>query len=451
MFVAPRILQFETPEELNSSWRGQVLPKQISSLTPSKYDRQIVLQLDDSANSTKAARFLNNRHPQSKWLVLKNNELKGTDGTTVTQLTADEWGTKPRIVLVGTFRHDQLTLGGKSATEITEMIRNLTVVRETSVSWIDWLLGRTFCPIARIKIIGWQSEASQTTDFHALRNSGMRTFSTRLAGSLKKQNTSAESIKIYDGPVEVDVLGRTWITNLQSGALENHSPAVRFLVALERNQAVIKPMPFEEMVIDAAEWDQMSGWNNDGNALNQAPPLSVGKVERRAIVLVTPEDVLKTNAPSDFQEAVNALLQKHPESEVYAISKGRNGNFQQWKFNTNSTQSEWKPNWENLQEVILTGLYDKVELLGHGDPKEGRIGDMSYNEVIKEFSKLMGTAAGIKHLSILACCTPLEFGVTLYAQLAAGNHANTSGYFIKEITLSENPISGSIKEFVGKK
>ncbi|PWU08462.1 MAG: hypothetical protein C5B47_04670, partial [Verrucomicrobia bacterium] len=208
--------------------------------------------------------------------------------------------------------------------------------------------------------------------------------------------------------------------------------------------ATIRPVPFEELARGTAEENHTSG-GNAAPVLNRAPPLSVGKLERRGLVLVLPEDVLKTNAPSDFQDAVHALLQKHPETEVYAMSKGRKGNVRHWKFHTDLEEGDWKGKWSPLQ-TVLTGEYAKIELLGHGDPRNAQMGLMSYSDVAKELAKLMGRVSEIEHLSILACCTPLEFGVTLQSQLAAGSQIHSAGCLVKEITLSEVPISIGIDQ-----
>ncbi len=429
LFVVPRLLQFETPEELHSSWRAQAIPQRSNLFQPSKkYDKQIILQLDDSVNSRRAVRYLNNRHPHSTLLVVGNNDFSRQDGSTFSGLTSEEWGVRARVILVGTFRNQQMTLGGKSARDLTLMIKKLAETREniSSSSWLDWILGRPRHSLARIKVVGWSTETEEIVSTVG-ENSGIRKFSTQLLENLQKENVSAESLKSYDGPVEIDVLGRTWVTNSQSGEVEHHSPMLRFLVKMERNQAVIQPVPFADM----EEWD----------VLSQAPALSVGKAERRAIVLIVPEIVLKTNAPTEFQAAVKALREKHPEVEVYAINEKENEG--QWKFDPTIQEDGWKENWRVLK-TPLNGKYQKVELLGHG--KNAQIGHMSYDRAAQAFSKLMGKVTEIGHLSILACSTALEFGIALQTQLAGNGDC-----MVEEITLSESPLSIELNSSPGRR
>ncbi|PWU11561.1 MAG: hypothetical protein C5B47_00725, partial [Verrucomicrobia bacterium] len=391
LFVESAALQFDTPEDVKSAWRGQVLPRKFSFSQPSKYTTQIVLQLDHNARSTEAARFLDNRHRNSRWLVLdENNQLIFRDHGK--PRIPDKWDENTRIVLVGTLHDDETMISGQLPVKISEVIAQLMPEQKGEY------------PIARIKVLGWSLDP-QTGEGIGSRSGmvGMKGFCSELLTLLKKKGMPVKSLKGYEGPVEIDIRGRTWV--LDSRGLWRHKSAslLRFLVEEKDGVPLIKEVPLKNLF-------------DDVDVVPTPPALSVGSADRRAVVLIVSRTELKSNKMTAFREAVENLRIKHPQTEFYAFTREDNGRFKQWKYGLIRGNPDWSENW-HLSTGFSRKEYDKILLLGHGNKEGGGINGVEDEEIARGISEFFVNVSRVEHLGVLVCNSKPEFGVMLYNKL----------------------------------
>ncbi len=413
LFVESTVLQFDTPEDVKSAWRGQVLPRKFSFAQPSKYTTQIVLQLDHNARSTEAARFLDNRQRNSRWLVLdENNHLVSQD--TGEQMISDKWEENTRIVLVGTLHDDRSTISGQSPMKVAEVITQLMPKRKGEY------------PVARIKIVGWSLDPQTGEGISSGSGvAGMKGFSSELLGFLKKKGMPVKSIKGYEGPVEIDIRGRTWV--LDSRGLWRHKSAslLRFLVEEKDGQPIIKDVPIKNLF-------------DDVDVLPGTPALSVGRPDRRAVMLIVSRAQLKSNKMTEFREAVENLRIKHPQTEFYALTREDNGRFKQWKYVPVRGNPRWSENW-HLSTGFSQKEYDKILLLGHGNKDGGGINGVEDEEIARGISEFLVNVSKIEHLGVLVCGSKPEFGMMLYDKLRSSTIGRITGSALPVYIAGKSP------------
>ncbi len=164
--------------------------------------------------------------------------------------------------------------------------------------------------------------------------------------------------------------------------------------------------------------------------------------ERRAVVVVVSENVLRTSDPTDIRKAVESLLRKRPETEFYALCRDANGQFQRWRFE-DASSTDWPGKWSTLPHSFrLEGEYDKITLLAHGDDERKILSDIEYEDVGSRFADLLIDLTRIDHISILACGVLPTFGVRLYQQIAE-ERARGGGVIALLRNTLPNRITGS--------
>ncbi len=416
LFVEATVLEFDTPEDVKSAWRGEVLPRRFRFSQESKYTTQIVLQLDQNAQSIEAARHLDNRHKNSRWMIVDNHgDLRQHDDGESSKIIPEKWDDNTRIVLVGTLLDHQATISGRSAADVAKIIRKLVPN------------GMGKYPISRIKLVGWSLDAKTHQGISSRVGAvSMKGFSFKLLKMLKENGMPVESLKAYAGPVEVDVRGRTWVANSR-GIMIRNSAILRLLVEVKDGQPVMREAPIKNIFDDA-------------DILPNTPVLSVGKSDRRAIILMVSKEQLKSNKMSEFREAVINFRIKHPGAEVYALSREDNGRFKQWKFDPSIRPGEWAENW-HLSGGLAHKDYNKIILLGHGSKEDKQINGIENDEIAAGFTKLVKNVSKIEHITILACGTHPEFGVMLYNKLMEDSSTSIHNkVVIDRISGSELPV-----------
>lgn len=391
LFVESTVLQFDTPEDVKSAWRGQVLPRKFSFFQPSKYTTQIVVQLDHNARSTEAARFLDNRQRNSRWLVLdENNQLVPQHKEE--QMFPEKWDENTRIVLVGTLHDDRSTISDQSPMKVAELIAQLIPKQKGEY------------PIARIKIVGWSLDPQTGEGISSGSGvAGMKGFSSELLNRLKKKGMPVKAIKGYERPLEIDIRGRTWVLDSRGMWIHKSASLLRFLVEEKDGRPIVKEVPIKNLF-------------DDVDVLRGTPALSVGRADRRAVILIVSRAELKSNKMTEFREAIENLRIKHPQTEFYALARGDNGRFTQWKYNSMRGNSGWSENW-HLSTGFSRTEYDKILLLGHGNKEGGGMNGVEDAEIARGISEFLVNVSKIEHLGVLVCESKPEFGVMLYNKL----------------------------------
>ncbi len=151
----------------------------------------------------------------------------------------------------------------------------------------------------------------------------------------------------------------------------------------------------------------------------------------RAVVIVVPEEELKTNNNNRFRQEVENLRQKHPTSEVYALSLAENEQWRQWKFEPGIREGvkNWIP-----QESPLQGKYDKIILFSHGQGEQ----EPQYGAAVKGFAAFVRDVKEIDCLNIVLGRIQQKFGIMLYQKFAE------TGVAVPYMMGSEQLVDGNL-------
>lgn len=404
LILSPRVVTSETPEDAKSSWTApKQLPKYFEFWKDSKYDRQIVIQWDDNRSSNLASRYFNNRHKNSIWLKydFAKKELLWK-GQSISKLKPEWWGERTRLVIVVQPTDEQ------------------AADPKTTAQWIKKIIpsDQETKPIARMKLV-WQSpqnptpphdevvdERGETSTKEEETKKGALQFAGALLKELKKEGVGVQGAKVYGGPVEVDVMGRTWVIHSETGLREHHSSELRYLVQLDVNHEVqVEPVKN----------------NIEVERLKKAPAFHSGEASRKAVILVVPEKVLKNNEPTDkesteFHEVMEGLWREQPQGGFYAMSQSKDGEITWWEYDP-SERTGWTESWKPL-DGFLSGRYAEMALIGHGNGNVGAIENIPYPQISEGLAKKMKKGSKIDTIKILSCDTKDVFGTTLAEQLA---------------------------------
>ena len=182
----------KTEEDAKSSWTGGAInrPQNFYKET-TQYDKQLIIQLGDDANVTRASRFLYNKHASpiesdllpTQWLRWDkaSNSLVNVEGVAVVP------GANSRIILVGhgSADSDETRIDDLSVEETADIVK--TKVPSGGA-------------VKKISLVGGDI--------------GHR-FNNALLENLSKAGRKIESVTARQGLVQVDVLGRKWTGELQ--------------------------------------------------------------------------------------------------------------------------------------------------------------------------------------------------------------------------------------------
>ncbi len=136
----------------------------------------------------------------------------------------------------------------------------------------------------------------------------------------------------------------------------------------------------------------------------------------RAVVIMVPENVLKTEERNEFRHAIENLRQRHPTIEIYALSQAENGQWKNWKFDETIQGSEWQKNWIAL-ETSLQGEYEKITAIWHGQQKFDLIEESNNRIAAEKISDFVRDVRQVERLSIVACGKKPQLGTLLYQKL----------------------------------
>jgi|GEM_PF-4905215 len=423
ILTSPRVVTMETPADLDSVWRAdEILPQKFDFAGDSKYDKQIVIQLDDSGISELSARYFNNHHKNSILLKydhkngkLLRQELSGQYKIISTPLDPKDWGDNPRVVLVANPIDGKVPLSAKKVARIINKIvpsgpgiKSIARIKlawdfsdatlETDVDESHISIGQGWLNRLRARIVSL-TRAEQNRD-------RATTFTAQLLKRLQRTDATdgrgtniKTTLKVYNGPIEVDVMGRTWVTDPETGFREHHSSTLRSLVQLN---------VVGEVVTRAVENPEM------GEILKAAPALNNKEAQRQAVVLVLPEDVLKTNVSTEFHQVVRDLWKEQPDGGFYAMSRNANGTIKWWEYSP-SAQKSWADSWQPF-DGQLQGKFAEIGLIGHKDQGVGLVEGMSFEQLSQEITKKIKTGAKIEAFNLLICGAGEDGGTRLAEQ-----------------------------------
>ncbi|WP_215778120.1 TcdA/TcdB pore-forming domain-containing protein [Paludibacterium sp. B53371] len=379
LYAAPAWLASDTPADIESSWRGAPLPARLSLSEASKYARQLVLSLDQRELTQTAARYLNNRHPNSRHIVRQGDGALRLDNRLVQQLDASQWDDNSRLVLVGQLSADQRELGDLPAAALARLIAQLLPPGGQ---------------IARIKLV-----ANASLPLAPGRGPD---YVENLLRALRAEGVDGATVKSYGSELVVDVFGQVWQSDMPGGESWQRGGGLRYLARLEGEQFVRVPVP-EAGVPGLARYQ---------------PPYAVAlpgeAVSRRAVLLVVPQEVLQRAGGTLFHQAVYSLRHKHPETEFYALSE-QDGVWRQWVMRPVG-EGSGRDGWVRLAEP-LRGRFAKLTVLGHGEGDLGLVSAMRQPDLPAQLAGMLSEVRAIGHLALLACQSEPETGALLYHAL----------------------------------
>ncbi|BEV73418.1 hypothetical protein THUN1379_29000 [Paludibacterium sp. THUN1379] len=403
--LAPVRLEMDTPGDLASSWRASGLSALRDEPGSSPYDRQVVVLLDKGMSSLNAARYLNNAHPHSMLIVRLADGTLLSGKRAIVQLKLEDWGSRPRVVLVGHLSADQRTLGELPASTLAQLLGDLLPSDSETPLHIE-----------RLRLV-----ASHAMPAPGTLLSGP-SYAEQLLRALRQVGVSIGALKGYAGPIAVDVFGHVWVQDGQRGMPVRHAESLRLLARLQGERFECVPVQGRTAALPAPRLPPF------------AAPLPLVPTQRRAVLLLAPEAALQGMGGDAFHLAIDSLTRKHPTTEFYALTE-QHGVWRQWvQRMPPGLDRPWGMRWQPLP-APLAGAFAKLTLLGHAQGDLGLVDLLQDGARLSALSAMLSEVQTIGHLSVLACAMRPENGVLLLRALST-----SPGPRIGRITGSERQV-----------